>query len=90
MLSFLLRRAYLLRQNGWKVWELHKQFDDKIQIIGVSNDDEQKLKYFLQKRPRKLWFASDNAQLIFKRLYHYVFKVNSASGIVALQGKSAV
>ncbi|MBO9203994.1 MULTISPECIES: redoxin family protein [Niastella] len=39
--------------------KLQKIFGDKVQIIGVSNDNEQKLKTFLQKRPSKIWFASD-------------------------------
>lgn len=39
--------------------KLQKQFGDKIQIIGVSDDNEQKLKAFLQKRPGNIWFASD-------------------------------
>ena len=39
--------------------KLQKTFGDKVQIIGVSNDNEQKLKSFLQKRPSKVWFASD-------------------------------
>ena len=39
--------------------KLQKKFGDKIQIIGVSNDNEQKLKTFLIKRPSKIWFASD-------------------------------
>lgn len=39
--------------------KLQKRFGDKVQIIGVSNDNEQKLKTFLLKRPSKIWFASD-------------------------------
>jgi peroxiredoxin len=39
--------------------KLQKKFGDKIQIIAVSNDNEQKLKAFLLKRPSKIWFASD-------------------------------
>lgn len=42
-----------------KLGKLQKQFGDKVQIIAVSNDNENKLKYFLQKRPSKIWFASD-------------------------------
>lgn len=42
-----------------KFGKLQKQFGDKVQIIAVSNDNEQKLKYFLRKRPSKIWFASD-------------------------------
>lgn len=38
---------------------LKKQFGDKIQVLAVSNDSEQKIKTFLQKRPSKIWFASD-------------------------------
>ena len=39
--------------------KLQRKFGDKVQIIGVSNDNEQKLKTFLVKRPSKIWFASD-------------------------------
>ena len=39
--------------------KLQKKFGDKVQIIGVSNDNEQKLKTFLAKRPSEIWFASD-------------------------------
>ena len=39
--------------------KLQKKFGDQVQIIEVSNDDEQKLKTFLMKRPSKIWLASD-------------------------------
>ncbi len=39
--------------------KLQKKFGNKVQIVGVSNDSEQKLKTFLIKRPSKIWFASD-------------------------------
>lgn len=39
--------------------KLQKRFGDKVQIIAVSDDNEQKLKNFLIKRPSKIWFASD-------------------------------
>jgi thiol-disulfide isomerase/thioredoxin len=39
--------------------KLQTQFGDKVQILAVSNDSEQKIKDFLQKRPSKIWFASD-------------------------------
>ena len=42
-----------------KLGKLQKTFGDKVQIVGVSNDNEQKLKTFLLKRPSKIWFASD-------------------------------
>lgn len=39
--------------------KLQKKFGDKVQIIGVSNDNVQKLRAFVLKRPSKIWFASD-------------------------------
>lgn len=39
--------------------KLQKIFGDKVQIIAVSNDNEQKLTSFLQKKPSKIWFVSD-------------------------------
>ena len=48
--------------------KLQEKFADKIQIIGVSNDSEDKLKTFLEKRPSKVWYASDPSQNLWNIL----------------------
>lgn len=62
--------------------KLKKQFGDKVQILAVSNDNEQKLKYFLQKRPSKIWFASDPSNNLWN-----ILGINTA-GHVALIDKN--
>ncbi len=64
--------------------KLQKQFGDKVQIIGVSNDNEQKLKYFLHKRPSKIWFASDPSQNLWN-----IFGINTAghTALIDKEGK---
>ena len=53
--------------------KLQEKFTDKIQVIGVSNDNEEKLKIFIQKRPSKVWYASDPSQNLWN-----IFGVNTA------------
>jgi len=65
--------------------KLQKQFGHKVQIIGVSNDDEQKLRYFLQKRPSKIWFASDPSQNLWN-----IFGINSAGRSVLIDKEGRV
>jgi peroxiredoxin len=64
--------------------KLQKRFGDKVQIIGVSNDNEQKIRYFLQKRPSKIWFASDPSQNLWS-----IFGINTAghSALIDKDGK---
>ena len=53
--------------------KLQKIFGDQVQIIGVSNDSEEKLKTFVQKRPSKIWFATDPSQNFWN-----IFNINTA------------
>jgi len=65
--------------------KLKKQFGDKIQIIAVSNDNEQKLKYFLQKRPSKIWFASDPSNNLWS-----IFNIETAGHSVLVDKNNKV
>lgn len=65
--------------------KLKKQFGDKVQVIAVSNDDEQKLKYFLQKRPSKIWFASDPSNNLWS-----IFDIQTAGHVVLLDKNNKV
>lgn len=65
--------------------KLQKQFGNKIYIIGISNDNEQKLKYFLQKRPSKIWFASDPSNNLWN-----IFDLQTAGHSVLINKNNTV
>lgn len=65
--------------------KLKKQFGDKVQIIAVSNDNEQKLKYFLQKRPSKIWFASDPSDNLWG-----IFDIETAGHVILIDKNNKV
>jgi thiol-disulfide isomerase/thioredoxin len=65
--------------------KLEKQFGDKIKIIGVSNDNEQKLKYFLQKRPSGIWFATDPSNNLWR-----IFGIETAGHSVLIDKNNKV
>jgi uncharacterized protein (TIGR03435 family) len=72
------KKLYIL--NNWGTWcgpcipememlaKLQTQYDQQIQIIGVSDDSAEKLKNFVLKRPSKIWFVSDTASLLYDML----------------------
>ncbi len=65
--------------------KLQKKISDKLQIIGVSNDNEQKLKTFLLKRPSKIWFASDPSNNLWN-----IFDVQTAGHTVLIDKNNNV
>jgi peroxiredoxin len=65
--------------------QLKKQFGDKVQIIAVSNDNEEKLKYFLQKRPSNIWFASDPSDNLWR-----MFDIQVAGHIILIDKNNKV
>ena len=65
--------------------KLQKKFGDKVQIIGVSNDNEQKLKIFLAKRPSKIWFASDPSNNLWN-----IFDLQTAGHTVVIDKNNNV
>jgi peroxiredoxin len=68
--------------------KLQKQFGDRVQIIAVSDDSEQKIKFFLQKRPSNIWFASDPSQNLWSILgintAGHIALIDKANKIVAI------
>jgi peroxiredoxin len=65
--------------------KLQKKYGDKIQIIGVSDDSEQKLKNFLSKRPSKIWFASDPSNNLWN-----IFDIQTAGHAVLIDKNNKV
>lgn len=65
--------------------KLQKVFGDKIQIIGVSNDDAQKLNAFNQKWPSKIWFASDATNNLWN-----IFDIQTAGHAVLIDSNNKV
>jgi peroxiredoxin len=65
--------------------KLQKKYGDKIQVIGVSNDSEQKLKNFLSKRPSKIWFASDPSNNLWN-----IFDIQTAGHAVLIDKNNKV
>lgn len=65
--------------------KLQKKFGNQIQIIGVSNDNVQKLKAFLVKRPSKIWFASDPSNNLWN-----IFDVQTAGHTVLIDKNNNV
>ncbi|MGB4772589.1 MAG: TIGR03435 family protein [Chitinophagaceae bacterium] len=65
--------------NFWGTWcapcipemdslgKLQKTFAGRVQIIGISNDDEVKLKNYLKKRPSQVWLASDTTSNLYRQ-----------------------
>jgi peroxiredoxin len=71
--------------------KLQRKFRDKVQIIGVSDDNVQKLRTFLQKLPVKIWLASDPSNNLwnifdFETARHIVLidKINSVAAIAEM------
>jgi peroxiredoxin len=79
--------------NFWGTWcspcipemtnlsKIQKLFGEKIQIIAVSNDSEDKLKYYLKKSKSKIWLASEPSQNLWN-----IFGISTA-GHIALFNK---
>src|ERR1044072_9001800 len=65
--------------------KLQKLFGDKVKIIGVSNDNEQNLKSFLQKRPSKVWFAADPSNNLWN-----IFNIQTAGHSVLIDKNNYV
>jgi thiol-disulfide isomerase/thioredoxin len=65
--------------------KLQKTFGEKVQIIAVSNDNEQKLISFLQKRPSKIWFASDPSNNFWS-----IFNISTAGYSIVVDKNSKV
>jgi peroxiredoxin len=65
--------------------KLQRKYGDKIQVIGVSNDSEQKLKNFLSKRPSKIWFASDPSNNLWN-----IFDIQTAGYAVLIDKNNKV
>jgi hypothetical protein len=61
------------------LWKLQKKFGSKVQITGVSNDNEQKLKSFLVSIPSKIWFASDPSNNLWN-----IFDLQTAGHVVLI------
>jgi uncharacterized protein (TIGR03435 family) len=65
--------------NFWGTWcapcipemdslaRLQKTFAGRVQIIGISNDTEVKLKSYLKKRPTQVWLASDTTSNLYRQ-----------------------
>jgi uncharacterized protein (TIGR03435 family) len=71
--------------NFWGTWcapcipemdslaKLQKKYAGKVQIIGVSNDTEVKLRSYLKKRPTEVWLASDTTSNLYRQIgFSYV------------------
>ncbi|HJP63889.1 MAG TPA: TlpA disulfide reductase family protein, partial [Mucilaginibacter sp.] len=66
--------------NFWGTWcspcipemdslaKLQDKFQQRIQVIGVSNDPEIKLKKYIARKPSKIWLASDTSSLLYQML----------------------
>ena len=79
--------------NFWGTWcspcipemtnlsKIQKLFGEKIQIIAVSNDSEDKLKYYLKNSKSKIWLASEPSQNLWN-----IFGISTA-GHIALFNK---
>jgi len=67
-------KYYIL--NFWGTWcspclpemdslaKLQKTYKDKIQIIGISDDNEERKQNYLKKKPSALWLATDTSYLL--------------------------
>ena len=74
--GFDSKKIFIL--NFWGTWcspcipemdslaKLEDKFQHQIQIIGVSNDSELKLKKYIARKPSKIWLASDTSSLLYK------------------------
>jgi len=49
---------------------LQKKFADKLQVIAISSESEQRIGAFLKSRPSNLWFAVDTGETISKVFPH--------------------
>ena len=79
--------------NFWGTWcspcipemtnlsKIQKSFGEKIQIIAVSNDSEDKLKYYVKNSKSKIWLASEPSQNLWN-----IFGISTA-GHIALFNK---
>lgn len=65
--------------------KLQKKFGDKVQVVGISNDNEQKLKAFILKRPSKIWFASDPSNNLWN-----IFGIQTAGHTVLIDKNNNV
>jgi len=66
--------------NLWGTWcgpcipemdvlaKLQDKYPQQIQVIGYSNDPEEKLKKYITKKPSKVWLASDTSFLLYRML----------------------
>lgn len=66
--------------NFWGTWcapcipemdslgKLQKKFAGRVQIIGISNDTDIKLRSYLKKRPTQVWLASDTTSNLYRQL----------------------
>jgi len=78
LISYDSKKLFLL--NFWGTWcspcipemdslaKLQDKFSGQIQVIGVSNDPEIKLKKYVARKPSKIWLASDTASLLYQML----------------------
>jgi len=92
--------------NFWGTWcspcipemdslaKLQDKFQQQIQIIGVSNDPEEKLKKYLTRKPSKLWLASDTSSLLYQMLnlasVGYCAIIDSKKNIIAVVNTDSV
>jgi uncharacterized protein (TIGR03435 family) len=92
--------------NFWGTWcspcipemdnlaKLQDKFQQQIQIIGVSNDPEAKLKKYIAKKPSKIWLASDTSSLLYQMLnlasVGYCVLMDAKKNIVAVVNTDSV
>ena len=65
--------------------KLQRIFGERIRIMGVSNDNEQKIKNFLLKRPSHIWFASDPTNNLWN-----IFDIETAGHAVLIDKNNKV
>lgn len=66
--------------NFWGTWcapcipemetlkTLQKEFAAKVQVLAIANDDRERVKKYLAKRPASVWIASDTSFYLYKQL----------------------
>lgn len=76
--GYTSKKIFIL--NLWGTWcspciaemdslaKLQDKFEQQIQVIGVSNDSEKKLKGYIAKKPSKIWLVSDSSFALYYML----------------------
>ena len=63
--------------------QMQAKYKDKLQVITVTNEKEERIRQFLKKKPFKLWFAIDGAEQLRK---YFPFAIIPHSVLIDTEG----